>query len=72
VRRVPTAPLVTPPNFGKAMAQHSQGRRLSPEERERREHWNRTRLKGQAPPDKTAKPTIVDLARGAPLHQGEG
>lgn len=52
-----SAPLVNQPNFGKAMAHHTTGRRLAPAERERREWWNRSRLKGLAPPDTQPKVT---------------
>lgn len=57
VRRF-SAPLTCPSNFGRPMAEHSKDRRLAPAERERREWWNRTRLKEHAPEDKTPKPTI--------------
>jgi hypothetical protein len=46
------------PNFGQLMVRHEPGRRLSPFERDRREHWNRTRLGDQAPPDMTERPKV--------------
>jgi putative FmdB family regulatory protein len=56
-----SVPVKPGPSFGKPMAHHTKGRRLSPAERERREHWNRTRLKQYAPEDKTPKPTIFNV-----------
>lgn len=61
MRRRWTAPTKAGESFGKVWAEHKQGRRLSPFERERREHWNRTRfgkVPGLTPADKTPKPKI--------------
>ena len=45
-------------NFGALGVHHTRGRRLSPTERERREHWNRTRFGDQAPADAVPKPKV--------------
>lgn len=45
-------------NYGALGVQHTRGRRLSPAERERREHYNRTRFGEQAPPDATPRPKV--------------